>query len=156
PRIIFSEFHRTHTALFAIAVDGPPKALYEPEKGTVNPGTLNCTGTHIGFSRENPVEAPEAFLMNANGRQKPVRVSRANLDLPKLPLGETKVISWKSKDGANIEGLLTLPVGYEQGKRYSLILNVHGGPAGVFTENFIGRLAIYPLATFSARGYAVL
>src|SRR5260370_35875794 len=94
--------------------------------------------------------------MGANGLRKAARVSRANLDLPKLPLGETKVISWKSKDGAGIEGLLTLPVGYEPGKRYPLILNIHGGPAGVFTENFIGRLAIYPIPAFSARGYAVL
>ena len=155
-RIIFSEPHRTRAALFAIAVDGPPKNLYEPEKGMVSFGTLNCTGTHIGFSRESPEEAPEAFLMNSNGREKPVRVSRANLDLAKLPLGETKVISWKSKDGAEIEGLLTLPVGYEPGKRYPFILNIHGGPAGFFTENFIGRLAVYPIATFAARGYVVL
>jgi dipeptidyl aminopeptidase/acylaminoacyl peptidase len=155
-RIIFSETHRARAALFAIPVDGPPKTLYEPDHGTVSSGALNGTGTHVGFSLESPQEAPEAFLMKSNGRAKPVRVSRANLDLPKLPLGETKVMSWKSKDGAEIEGLLTLPVGYEQGKRYPLILNIHGGPAGVFTENFIGRLAIYPIATFSARGYAVL
>jgi dipeptidyl aminopeptidase/acylaminoacyl peptidase len=85
-----------------------------------------------------------------------VRVSRANLDLPKATLGETKIISWKSKDGTEVEGLLTLPGAYEAGKKYPLILNIHGGPAGVFTENFIGRLAVYPIATFSARGYAVL
>jgi Tol biopolymer transport system component len=43
-RILFSESHRTRTALFAIGVDGLPKTLYEPEKGMVNFGTLNCTG----------------------------------------------------------------------------------------------------------------
>jgi len=155
-RIIFSETKKTKVALYAMPVDGQPTILYEPEKGIVGSASLNVTGTHLGFSRESPEEAPEAFLMGANGPAKAVRVSRANLDLPKLPLGETKVISWKSKDGAEIEGLLTLPVGYEPGKRYSLILNIHGGPAGVFTESFIGRLAIYPIATFSARGYAVL
>jgi dipeptidyl aminopeptidase/acylaminoacyl peptidase len=155
-RIIFSEAKKTRVALYAMPVDGQPKILYEPDKGIVGSAALNVTGTYVGFSRESPDEAPEAFLMGATGPAKAVRVSRANLDLPKLPLGETKVISWKSKDGAEIEGLLTLPVGYEPGKRYSLILNIHGGPAGVFNENFIGRLAIYPLATFSARGYAVL
>src|SRR5262249_23073652 len=152
----FSEPKKTRVALYAMPVDGSPKMLYEPEKGVFSSAALNVTGAHIGFSRESPDEAPEAFLMGANGPAKAVRVSRANLDLPKLPLGETKTISWKSKDGVGIEGLLTLPVGYEPGNRHPLILNIHGGPAGVFTENFIGRLAIYPIAAFSARGYAVL
>jgi dipeptidyl aminopeptidase/acylaminoacyl peptidase len=155
-RIIFSEAKKTRVALYAMPVDGPPKILYEPEKGVFSSATLNGTGTYIGFSRESPEEAAEAFLMGLNAPAKAVRVSRANLDLPKPPLGETKTISWKSKDGAGIEGLLTLPAGYEAGKRYPLILNIHGGPAGVFAENFIGRLAIYPIAAFSARGYAVL
>ena len=85
-----------------------------------------------------------------------VQVSRANTDLPKLPLGETKVIRWKGKDGLEIEGLLTYPVSYQEGKKYPLILNIHGGPAGVFGETFIGRFGVYPIATFAARGYAVL
>jgi dipeptidyl aminopeptidase/acylaminoacyl peptidase len=90
------------------------------------------------------------------GGGQPVRVSRANDDLAKPALGETKVIRWKSKDGLEVEGLLTLPVGYETGKKYPLILNIHGGPAGSFAETFIGRFSIYPIAAFAARGYAVL
>ena len=86
----------------------------------------------------------------------PVRVSRANVDMPKLELGKTEVIHWKSKDGMDIEGLLTYPVNYEKGKKYPLILNIHGGPTGVFNEDFIGRSGLYPLAVFAARGYAVL
>jgi len=49
-----------------------------------------------------------------------------------------------------------LPVGYEPGKKYPLILNIHGGPAGGFNEAFIGRFAVYPIAAFASRGYAVL
>jgi dipeptidyl aminopeptidase/acylaminoacyl peptidase len=90
--------------------------------------------------------------MNSNGPAKPVRVSRANLELAKLPWVRPKSFLGSRKT-AEIEGLLTLPVGYEAGKKYPFILNIHGGPAGVFTENFIGRLAVYPIATFAARGY---
>ena len=136
-------------------VDGPAKVLYEPAQGVAGPGKLNLTGTHLGFAYENPSTAPEAFLVAVKGGT-PQRVSRANDALPKLPLGETKVIRWKSKDGAEVEGLLTYPVDYEPGKKYPLILNIHGGPAGVFAENFIGRFAVYPLATFASRGYAIL
>jgi dipeptidyl aminopeptidase/acylaminoacyl peptidase len=36
------------------------------------------------------------------------------------------------------------------------VLNIHGGPASVFSDTFIGRPGVYPLASFAARGYAVL
>jgi dipeptidyl aminopeptidase/acylaminoacyl peptidase len=78
------------------------------------------------------------------------------MDLPKLPIGRTEVVRWKGPDGFDIEGLLTYPAGYEQGKKYPLILNIHGGPTGVFSETFTGRGALYPIAVFAARGYAVL
>jgi dipeptidyl aminopeptidase/acylaminoacyl peptidase len=78
------------------------------------------------------------------------------MDLARLPLGKTEVIRWKAKDGLEVEGLLTYPVGYEAGKKYPLILNIHGGPAGVFVETFIGRSGLYPIASFAARGFGVL
>ena len=153
--ILFVEAKKTRQALYAMPVDGPPKSLYEPAKGVLLTAALDLKGTHVGYSHESPSEAPEAYVLPLQGGT-PQRVSRANEDLPKLPLGETKVIRWKAKDGLDIEGLLTYPVGYESGKKYPLILNIHGGPTGVFGENYTGRFSIYPIATFASRGYAIL
>ena len=83
-------------------------------------------------------------------------MSQVNAKLPTPPLGKTEVLRWKSKDGLDIEGLLTYPTRYEKGERYPLLLNVHGGPAGVFTQSFVAAPGSYPIAAFSARGYAVL
>ena len=53
--------------------------------------------------------------------------------------------------------MLTYPLNYEQGKKYPLILNIHGGPAGVFTQTFLaGNQSLYPIASFAEMGYAVL
>jgi dipeptidyl aminopeptidase/acylaminoacyl peptidase len=136
-------------------VDGPPTPFYEPAKGIVGPARMNASGNFIGFESESPESAPEAFCMSADGG-KPVQVSRTNSELPKPTLGETKVVSWKAKDGRTIEGLLTYPVAYESGKKYPLVLNIHGGPTGVFAEAFIGKSSVYPIAAFAASGYAVL
>jgi dipeptidyl aminopeptidase/acylaminoacyl peptidase len=154
--LVLLEPKGTRTALYSMPVDGPPRSLYLPEKGVIGAtAALNLSGTHLGFPRESAGDAPEAYFLPVQGGD-PVRVSRANDDLPKPPLGETKVIRWKSKDGLDVEGLLTLPVGYQSGKKYPLILNIHGGPAGVFAEVFTGRFSIYPIAAFASRGYAVL
>jgi len=160
-RLLFIEGKRTRSAVYAMPVDGPPEALFEPAKGVVSvAGTrLNTSGTALGFAMESPDEPPEAYMMPIGGGVPPSAgkpVSRANADMPRLPLGRTEAVRWKSKDGLDIEGLLTYPVNYEAGKKYPLILNIHGGPTGVFTESFIGRAGLYPLAVFAARGYAVL
>jgi dipeptidyl aminopeptidase/acylaminoacyl peptidase len=154
-RVYFSEPKGTHSVLYEMPVDGPPKTVFVP-KGTFGFGTrLNERGTYIGLSIQSPTEPVEAYALNLAGGN-PVQVSRANADLPKPPLGETRIIRWKAKDGKEVEGLLTLPVGYRSGTKVPLILNIHGGPAGDFAESFIGSAGPYPIATFAARGYAVL
>jgi dipeptidyl aminopeptidase/acylaminoacyl peptidase len=71
-------------------------------------------------------------------------------------MGRTEKLTWRSPDGTEIEGLLTYPVGYREGERVPLVLNIHGGPAGVFSESFTGAPAIYMLQTFAQKGYAIL
>jgi dipeptidyl aminopeptidase/acylaminoacyl peptidase len=66
-------------------------------------------------------------------------------------LGETEVVKWKSKDGMDVEGLLTKPVGYEAGKKIPFLLNPHGGPTGASLNNFSGTVQV-----LAANGFAVL
>jgi dipeptidyl aminopeptidase/acylaminoacyl peptidase len=154
-RLLFTEARGTANIVYAMPIDGQPTPVYEPRHGTLQAVHVNATGTAFGFAGESWDEAPEAYLLKI-GDSIPQRVSRANLDLPKLPIGETKRVTWKAADGLDIEGLLTCPVGYEPLKRYPLVLVIHGGPTGVFQDSFLGRYGLYPYATFAARGYAVL
>jgi dipeptidyl aminopeptidase/acylaminoacyl peptidase len=66
-------------------------------------------------------------------------------------LAVTEVVNWKSKDGTEVEGLLTKPVGYEAGKKAPLLLNPHGGPTGASVNNFNGTAQV-----LAANGFAVL
>ncbi len=154
-RLLFAGEKGTRYVLYAVSLDGRTTPVYAPQRGILRGTRLNADGTHVGFSQESPEEPPEAFVMNLSTGL-PARASVANLDLPKLPIGVTKRIKWKSKDGLEIEGLLTLPVGHESGKRVPLVVVIHGGPMGCFNESFIGNHGIYPLATFAGKGYAVL
>ena len=155
-RIFFTEARGTRPALYAIPVDGPPTLVFRPAKGTFGTSVrFNRDATLAGFARQSPGEAPEAYIIKLSGGDA-VQVSRANSSFTMPPTGETKVIRWKAKDGVEIEGLLTLPVKYAAGVRVPLVLNIHGGPSGVFTETFVGGSGLYPIATFSAKGFAVL
>jgi dipeptidyl aminopeptidase/acylaminoacyl peptidase len=70
--------------------------------------------------------------------------------LAELDLAQTEEVSFKSKDGTDVHGLLTKPVGYTTGK-VPLLLRIHGGPNGQDEHNFSLERQF-----FAANGYAVL
>ncbi len=154
-RIYFSEAKGTGTQIYAADVAAGRVEEVKATPAVYGALSLNRAGTTFGFLRQTPEAPAEAFVASVSDFA-PVQVSRANADLKMPPLGKTEVVRWKSKDGREIEGLLTYPVGYGAGRRVPLILNVHGGPAGVFQQTFIGGRGVYPLATFASRGYAIL
>ena len=106
-------------------------------------------------SRQKNDSAPEVYLSGASAF-KPIQISRANADLPQLTLGKTEIIRWKSKDGKEIEGLLTYPVNFKKGVKVPLVLSIHGGPAEVYQQNFLANRYAYPYASFASHGFATL
>jgi dipeptidyl aminopeptidase/acylaminoacyl peptidase len=154
-RLYFSEAKGTGTQIYAIDVAANRIEEIKSAPAVYNVVTLNRTGTTFGLVRQTADAPPEAFVASVSDFT-PAQVSRANAEIRMPPLGKTEVIRWKSTDGKEIEGLLTYPTGYQAGKKVPLILNVHGGPAGVFQQTFIGGRGVYPLASFASRGYAVL
>ncbi|HTG17206.1 MAG TPA: S9 family peptidase, partial [Blastocatellia bacterium] len=154
-RVIFSEARATGTQIYTTNVETGAITGLSKSEAAYTGISLSRSGAMIGFAAQWPDRAPEAYVANVDAFS-PMKVSRVNANLPKLPLGRTEVIRWKSTDGLDVEGLLTYPANYESGKRSPLLLVVHGGPAGVFAQSFIGNRGAYPVAAFAARGYAVL
>jgi dipeptidyl aminopeptidase/acylaminoacyl peptidase len=155
-RIYFTE--TTGTVSRISSVDVATGAFTEISRGNkvFASVSLNRTGTTLGFTLQSADQAPEAFVSGISSFA-PVQISRANTGLPRLPIGKTEVVRWKSADGLEVEGLLTYPVGYRPGKKVPLLLIVHGGPAGVFTQSFLAaNRGAYPVAAFASHGYAVL
>ena len=44
-------------------------------------------------------------------------------------VGRAETVVWKNKDGREVQGVLIKPAGFEEGKRYPLVVAIHGGPA---------------------------
>src|SRR6266508_511078 len=154
-RIYLSETRGTTTASSAINVE--TGAVTDIEKGRAVYGGINLNRARamFGITMQNNDAAVEAYVTRADNFS-PAKVSAVNADLPKLPLGKMEVVRWKSQDGTEIEGILNYPVSYKAGARVPLLLVIHGGPTGVFTQNFAAGPGLYPTAVFNARGYAVL
>jgi dipeptidyl aminopeptidase/acylaminoacyl peptidase len=158
-RLYYTELQGTTLALMALPLDGPPVQI---RVETLWPGGmsqsgmfLNASGTHVGFSWEDPHRPPEAYVARIGNKQAP-RVTVTTEDFLGIETGRTEVIRWKSTDGQEIEGLLTYPWLYDANRKYPLLLVIHGGPMGAFTQSFDGTPNQYPIAAFARHGYAVL
>ena len=81
------------------------------------------------------------------------QLTDANPQVRELALGEQEEITWKSKDGQTVGGVLLKPVGFRSGQRYPLIVAIHGGPAGADVLSFNGG---YGSQVFAGAGYVVL
>ena len=57
----------------------------------------------------------------------------------------------ESKDGWKVQGWLMKPVNFEAGRKYPLVLYIHGGPWSMYNVASVG-----PWQNFAANGYAVL
>jgi dipeptidyl aminopeptidase/acylaminoacyl peptidase len=67
-----------------------------------------------------------------------------------LELAHVGRVAYKSTDGVPIDGFLVKPVGWQPGKKYPMILSIHGGPAGQYGVDWYHEFQVY-----AAKGWAV-
>jgi len=90
-----------------------------------------------------------------NGKEKINRITDINPQLEDKVLGKQEVIHFYARDGQEIEGLLMYPVGYQSGKKYPLIVYVHGGPESHHSNAWLSRYST-PGQVMAGKGYMVL
>ncbi len=152
-RIIFNAGLGVNEQIFSInLVDRKPLALTRSEG--VNSGfSVTPDGMTIAFVHESPRIPSEVAFLTAR-IMIPIFLTELNPQSSSLLLGQVETIRWRAKDGAEVEGLLVYPSGYETGKRYPLVVYLHGGPEGAYTRGFNASWSAFP-QVYAARGYAV-
>ncbi|MCG8470180.1 MAG: prolyl oligopeptidase family serine peptidase, partial [Gemmatimonadetes bacterium] len=153
--IFLNEALGTRRHVIAVPVDGGEIRQLSDGDGVVGSVSLTPDGSHMAFTWQTPDEPWDVFV-SATDRYVASRISDLHADVPRPDMGRTELLTWTTEDGFEIEGLLTYPVGYRAGERVPLILNVHGGPAGVYSQSFTGSPSIYMLQYFAQQGFAIL
>lgn len=153
--LLISESRKTVSSLYRLPLNGNDPVLITPEDGIYRGFEVNSEGNRVAFTFETSSGPPEVYISEVDGFSKN-KISAVFDDYLFPEFGKTELLSWTSPDGTPVEGLLTYPVGYEDGDRVPLILNVHGGPAGVYSQTFTGSGSIYSIQYFAQNGYALL
>jgi dipeptidyl aminopeptidase/acylaminoacyl peptidase len=133
-RVMFVGGKRAYNEVFAFDVKSAQYTQLTRNK-TISSTSVSRDGRTIIFTADAPDSAMEVFVTDPSFAN-PRRLTNTNPQLAGIALGETEVITWKSSDGVEIEGVLLKPVGFEANKRYPTLVVAHGGPAGAFINNF--------------------
>jgi dipeptidyl aminopeptidase/acylaminoacyl peptidase len=140
-------------------------------------GTLQIFGVDLAARNVTPITKGErgihgfdinekagvmTYLANDFGRLDDLYVSRLDGSVERqltrinaklwneLDPARVERVPYTSSDHWAIDGFLVKPVGFDPGKKYPMILSIHGGPAGQYGVDWYHEFQVY-----AARGYAV-
>ncbi len=160
--VLFTGQQGIHSDVYRMNVRSGEYERLTDGKGWLRSASFSADRETFVYSYSNASTPPELYAGHLSDRPEKaeathgdgvgaVKLTNLNPQLGEVARGEMRVITWKSHDGLEIEGLLHLPLGYEEGKPYPLMLNIHGGPAGYFADMWRPHYHIY-----SGLGYASL
>jgi len=149
-------FHAT-TQAFALVVSTNEVKQLTNLKASTSVGREAETGRIIityADPKTPPAQYTVASLRDVGDKSKWTQLTDPNPWVRReIALGDEEEITWKSTDGRPVSGVLVKPVGYQAGKRYPLIVAIHGGPAAADILSFNGG---YGSQVYAGAGYMVL
>jgi len=117
--------------------------------------SVTSDGESIAFTADDATHLTELYVCSAKTCA-PKKLTDMTAQVSGWKLGSVEAVSWKSKDGTLIEGVLHKPADYDPKRKYPLLVKIHGGPTGVSQPRFWPNDYAYPVQTFLAKGALVL
>ena len=163
--LFFSASQKTDAALYRVDPDTRTIARLDNAATPVAASfTVSRDGSTVGFlgagaqAMADVFVAPVASLLAAaaNRSPSPIRkITDMNAQTAGWTTSTLDVVSWKSQDGAAIEGVLHKPIDFNPSRKYPLLVVIHGGPTGV-SRAIPFTSTIYPIDVWVPRGVLVL
>jgi len=116
--------------------------------------SFSKSGDRFAFTGRNGDQLTEVFV-SSSVSPKPEKLTDLTSQTANWKVAQSEVISWKSKDGATIEGVLHKPKNYDPSKKYPLMVVIHGGPTGIDTPTPVPGY-VYPVLQWLDKGCLVL
>jgi dipeptidyl aminopeptidase/acylaminoacyl peptidase len=137
----------TTVHMWLLPMGGKPK-LIDLTGLTPSPGMAVSKGGEIAFAATTANHPAELFYLPHLG-DTPVQLTHLQHVTDGVEVGKSETVKWKS-DKFDVDGVLTYPPDYAAGKKYPLVLFIHGGPTAASLETLS-----MPAQIFAAQGWLV-
>lgn len=140
---------RTPIYMLDLAKNDIKKLVAEHSNSLVD---ISPDGKTLYFKRQAVDRPFELFKVDASGKMTQKLTTLNDKLLSQLNLNPVEDFWFNSFDGKRAHGILVKPPAFDPNKKYPLVYLIHGGPQGMFGDDFHYR---WNASMFAAPGYVV-
>ncbi|HZS10100.1 MAG TPA: S9 family peptidase [Blastocatellia bacterium] len=153
--VYFQSLQKTASHLFRVdPATARVTRLSSPDGLMAGGFSFTNDGRRVAFSAASATSLNEIFVSDL-AKFTPEKLTSLTDQVKDFRLATREVISWKSQDGATIEGILVKPADFDPSKKYPLLCIIHGGPTGIDRPTLLDA-RYYPSDIWAARGALIL
>ena len=134
--VVFSVEDHGNWHIYSVSSAGTsePEVVVGGEQGVTG---YDLAGETLVYGSTTPTTLSELF----NEKEQLTRVGRVFVD--ERDLSEPERFVATSQDGTEVEAWIMRPAGFEPGRRYPVLLNIHGGPFTQYGNRFFDEFQVY-------------
>jgi dipeptidyl aminopeptidase/acylaminoacyl peptidase len=152
--IYFSAWNKTKRPLYKLNPKTGDVTTFLNSPDQIFGVSFSKSGDRFAINARHNDQLNEIFV-SSTATPKPEKITDMTGQITAWKTAQSEVISWKSKDGAVIEGVLHKPKNYDPTRKYPLLVVVHGGPTGIDTPQPVPG-SVYPILQWLDKGALVL
>jgi len=128
--------------VFEAAVKGGAVRQVTTGDRQLNAVSWSGDGRVMAYTATDAVTPAEVFVAQGDGRAETRVTSFNDAWLAETVRMPAERLSWRVADGTEIEGWVVKPVGFQPGKKYPMVLKIHGGPYGAYGSTYFDTFHI--------------
>ena len=154
--IYFAGLQKTNVHIFRLTpASAEIQRVSSPDALMLDEFSLSPDFKHLAYTASTPALMDELYVSTVSPFA-PNKLTDMTAQVKDWNLGTAEVVSWKSQDGALIEGILRKPANYDPSHKYPLLVKIHGGPTDTSRPTLAPVTYAYPVQQFLAKGAVVL
>lgn len=146
----FGADYRGSRPIFQLGDDGS-YAVLTGEGASLSSPSFTADGAHVAYTRHNETTPPEVWTARADGSEAQQLSTFNEAMLDTLDVRPYERFTVEHDGGGTIDGFVLTPVGFEEGASYPLVLNIKGGPGGMW-----GHQWFHEMQMLAEAGYGVV
>ena len=152
--ILFSGLEGISSRIYRVHPDGRIEPQTPASRATIAGISFSRDFSTGAFIAGDATRFFEVYAGSLNGPA--AKLTNYAEQIKDWKIGTREMVSWKSTDGATIEGVLHKPADYQAGKRYPLLVIIHGGPTAISRPFHVAGAGTYPYEQWLGKGAVIL
>ena len=143
---------RGREPIYSVSTSGGPikKVVADGFNGDIN---VTSDGRTLVFSRSSMTRPSEIYRANADGSGVTALTATNEALLAPFNLKPAEEVTWTGAAGAKVAGWIVKPANFNPRRKYPLVVLIHGGPQGAWSDNWGYR---WNPQVFANAGYVCL